>query len=75
MKINPNKYYIAVENRIYSLTEKQYEQFKKIRDNVLNTIVIDIKSDVEYENKWVKSLEYIEKVGKFELELFTMFRY
>jgi hypothetical protein len=66
MKINPNKYYIAVENRIYSLTEKQYEKFKNLRDKW---------TENDEGTVWDDALKHIEKVGKLELTLFTMFRY
>lgn len=71
MRQNKNKWYICVENRVYSLTNKQYEKFKEIRDDVTERDESGINADKQF----YEGLEYIEKVGKLELILFTMFRY
>jgi len=71
MKQNQNKWYICVENRVYSLTDNQYEKFKEIRDDVTVLDEAGINADI----KFCEGLQYIEKVGKLELTLFTMFRY
>lgn len=65
MKINPNKYYVAIENRIYSITQKQYEKFKEMGG--------DWSTDDM--NKFDAALDYIEDTGKFELILDQMYRY
>jgi len=75
MKPNPNKYYICVENRVYSLTEKQYKKFTSLQDNVDEINIVNDKTQNDADKLWDAALEYIEKAGRFELELFTMFRY
>jgi hypothetical protein len=71
MKPNPNKYYLTVENRVYSLTEKQYQKFKNLWEG---KGYID-KTQLDEGKVWDDALKYIEKIGRYEFDLFTMFRY
>lgn len=47
MKQNQNKWYICVENRVYSLTDKQFEKFKAIRDDVTELDEAGINNVIE----------------------------
>jgi hypothetical protein len=75
MKPNPNKYYLTVENRIYSLTEKQFLKFKNLWNNKEYIEIVNDKTQNESDKAWDDALQYIEKVGRYEFDLFTMFRY
>lgn len=75
MKPNPNKYYLTVENRVYSLTEKQYQKFKDLVDEKEGIRIVSDKTANSADLAWDKALQYIEKIGRYEFELFTMFRY
>jgi hypothetical protein len=55
MKTNNKRYYVAVVNFVYSLTSRQWKEFKVIRD--------------AKEDRWDEALDYVERVGILEFEL------
>ena len=65
MRISFNKYYVAVENKVYSLTKQQWEKIADLLDNY---------GEDEKENTY-KALEFIENEGKFEFELDGVYYY